>query len=193
MKKNVNKADKKKKKEVADEAVRLEEELAARQKAELDAFRPGRFGLGVTPSIPSTVAESSEDSNTTNKANVVVVASTGNNGVVEEKVAVTADGGADGQKDFNSSAPGTPKMSKARKRREKKEAEEREKQKRIEAEASVLLENSQMKAEDDIFDKMMKDLKLAIVDIKPDGNWYVNVFIWGSCLLAAPAPSRNTQ
>jgi len=147
MKKNVNKADKKKKKELADEVIRLEEELNARHKAELDAFRPGK--LVPLTSVPQTVTEAVEEPSS-----------------VELVTEQPTENGEIG------SAPGTPKMSKARKRREKKEAEEREKQKRIQEESSVLLESSQMKAEDDIFTKMMKDLKLAIVEIEPDGNWY---------------------
>ena len=34
-----------------------------------------------------------------------------------------------------------------------------------------------MKAEDYSFQKMMEDLKLDIVDIDPDGNWFVKVYL----------------
>ena len=42
MKKNVTKSDKKKKKELADEIAKLEADLEARHKVELDTFRPKR-------------------------------------------------------------------------------------------------------------------------------------------------------
>lgn len=139
MKKNVSKADKKKKKELVEEVAKMEADLDARHKAELDAFIPNGKILGpLKTEIPETVIEET----------------------LHEVSAAE-----------NGSAPGTPKMSRARRRREKKEADEKEKKKRIEAESSVLLENSQMKAEDDAFTKMMKDLTLKIVDIVPDGNW----------------------
>lgn len=138
MKKNVNQKDKKKKKELAEEIVKLEAELDARHKAELTAFLPGKLDLP-TSKIPETV--------------------------VEETIHDTSSCTKNEQ---------DGKMSRARRRREKKEVDEKEKKKRIDAESFVLLENSQMKAEDDAFVKIMNDLNLNIVDVDPDGNWYVH-------------------
>jgi OTU domain-containing protein 6 len=150
MKKHVNKSDKKKKKDLAEEIAKMEADLEAKHKAELDAFIPGGKKLFEHPTeIPETVHEEPQHEILTSEIN--------------------------GHHHRGSSAPGTPKMSRARKRREKKEADEKEKQKRIVAESSILLENSQMKAEDDAFIKLMNDLNLGIVDIDPDGNWWVNL------------------
>jgi len=136
--------------------LKLESELEARQKSELEAFRPFRIEPS---SVPPTLAEAEEvqgnDFDKTDDIKKSIVTA-----VTNELIEIVT-----------SSAPGTPKVSRARRRREKKEAEERDKQKRVDAESSVLLEGSQMKIEDDVFEQMMKDLKLEIIDILPDGNW----------------------
>lgn len=73
--------------------------------------------------------------------------------------------------DTNSEAPGTPKMSKARRRREKKEAEEKERRKRIDAETEELTGNSDRSQEDKQLEEVLKNLKLEVVDIPSDGHW----------------------
>lgn len=71
----------------------------------------------------------------------------------------------------NQEAPGTPKMSKARKRREKKEAEEKERRKRIEAETEELTENSARTLEEKQLEEILQNLKLEVFDIPSDGHW----------------------
>src|SRR5665811_1204821 len=97
MKKTVNKADKKRKKEITEEIVRLETELETRHKAELDAFLPGK---PAPLAIPSTVCEAEE-----------LITEKKVNGVKNSDVEQTA---ADDKSSNAGSAPGTPKMSRAR-------------------------------------------------------------------------------
>lgn len=76
-----------------------------------------------------------------------------------------------GDDDAHSEVPGTPKMSKARRRREKKETEEKERKKRIEAETEELTESSVRTQEEKALEDILKNLKLEVVDIAPDGHW----------------------
>jgi len=66
--------------------------------------------------------------------------------------------------------PGSPKLSKARRRREKKEEEAKEKARRVAEETSHLFNSSLLKAEDEAFAALLKDLSLTLVDIPSDGN-----------------------
>jgi OTU domain-containing protein 6 len=143
MKKSAGKADKKKKKELADEIARLEAELDARHQQELDVFLPKAV------QVPETIPEGHETSHV---------------GEVDGK-ANSAD------ESTIPAAPGTPKLSKAQRRREKKSAEDAERQKRIEEETKALEENSLSKKEEEELALVLSQSKLSVHEIPADGNW----------------------
>jgi len=145
MKKTVTKNDKKKKKDISSEIERLEADLAAKHKAEVDSFQITRVGEKKSEELLLPVEErvaeiSLED--------------------VVKKIALGE----------SSPTPGSPRMSKARKRREKKSLEEREKQKRIDQEYQELVESSDRKKEDSRLKEILEEMKLTIYDIAPDGH-----------------------
>jgi len=145
MKKTVTKNDKKKKKDISSEIERLEADLAAKHKVELDSFQIIRVGEKKSNELPLPIEErvaeiSLED--------------------VVKKIALGE----------SSPTPGSPRMSKARKRREKKSFEEREKQKRIDQESQELVESSDRKKEDNRLQEILGEMKLEIYNIPSDGH-----------------------
>ena len=153
MKKSAGKADKKKKKELADEVVRLETELELRHKQELDVFLPKR--VEVSETIPEG-DECHHDGEPDGKAS---------NSILSDAVVNDASAPVP-------AAVSTPKLSKAQKRREKKSAEEVERQKRIDDETKVLIENSASKKEEEELATILSQLNLSVHEIPADGNWY---------------------
>lgn len=69
-----------------------------------------------------------------------------------------------------------PKISKAQKRREKKEAEERARQKRIEDDTADSVNHSR-NIEAALFEKILKDNSLKMIEVKPDGNCMYNAIV----------------
>jgi len=143
MKKMIGRGDKKKKKELQDEIVKLEHELEVRHKVELETFVPKQF-LREIPKLP-TIMQLPNESGEGNSSD-----------------------GDDSR--TGTPTPGTPKMSRARKRREKKEAEAKERAKRIEEETKALEENSSWKKEEEQLALILKQLNLNVVDIPSDGH-----------------------
>jgi OTU domain-containing protein 6 len=140
LKKTVTKNDKKKKKELAEEIAKMEEDLETRHKAELDAFRPQREKLDSEEDVKAEKEKTDEEGN-----------------LAESKT----DSG-DEQKGG--------KMSKAQKRREKKAAQEKERQLRVEQETAVLLEGADWKAEDEKLVEILSALSLQVYEIPSDGH-----------------------
>lgn len=153
MKKCVNPRDKKKKKELGDEILRLETDLEERQKLELDTFKPIESKEEVN--VSSMSAQMSNLSIEPSNAPV--------------KIVTDEDGGMNTP--LSTSIPGTPKLSRAQKRREKKSTKEKERQKRIENETEMLVENSDWKKEDNVLEALLKDLQLEVFEVAADGHW----------------------